>query len=113
VAFGSGQIGLGRDQFPSEGFGQDRLRQRVLPYSRHNYPIFDYICQREQTSDAPNDFALFSHRGSWYAHTANVVEVKVRPRDVSFCLINVGLRPWRQQVVHQKLVYETGVHGPD
>ncbi len=58
---------FGGDEFASEGFGQERLREAVDVRLRLPQPDLDLVREREQLFDSTHDFLLHGQRGEWDA----------------------------------------------
>jgi len=59
AAFLSGKFRFSRDQFPSEGFGEDGLGKLVGAFSGCRHAFFDSVGEFEEGFHPADDFALF------------------------------------------------------
>lgn len=66
VAGGEGVFG--GDEFASEGFGQERLREAVDVRLRLPQPGLDLVREREQLFDSTHDFLLLGQRRNRYSN---------------------------------------------
>lgn len=69
---------FGGDEFASEGFGQERLREAIDVRLRLPQPGLDLVREREQLFDSTHDFLLLGQRGNWSWKRFDVADVQVR-----------------------------------
>ena len=73
-----GERVFGGDEFASEGFAEERLREAVDVRLSLRQPGLDLVREREQLFDATHDFLLLGQWGKRDDDVANVVEVQAR-----------------------------------
>ena len=61
---------FGGDEFASEGFGQERLREAVDVRLRLPQPGLDLVRERKQLFDSTHDFLLLGQRGTFFLRDA-------------------------------------------